>query len=197
MANEDKKPRYLEDIARYQYADVAARLASSEETAPFVPGALEKLVDSFGVDKDILEGLKAGTFASQEGIDAAMKIYSNKYQQALGNLDVTEFLEKRYGIVKSILGDEGAEKAKEVFEKYKGKTIASIRKKFGEAQYVLKDEYGLFPEEKKVEAKKTREKLAAINNLIGLLEQRNYEELRNSATKSTYKKMFEEALKKA
>jgi hypothetical protein len=194
---EENKPKYLEDLARYQYADVAARLGSSEETAPFAKGALEKLVDSFGVDKEILEGLKAGTYASEEGINTAIGIYAGKYEKALGSMNVTEFYDTRSGILKSILGDEKANEAKAVFEKYKEQTVGSIKKKVSQAQMISKDKTGYFNDKQKEDAKKTIEKLGSIMTLISLLEQRNYEELRNGATKPTYKETFGELLKKA
>jgi hypothetical protein len=197
MTDEQQKPKYLEDLARYQYADVAFRLYSNKADAQFAPSALEKLVNNFGVDKDVLEGLKAGTFASKKGIETAIGIYAGKYQKILGSLDVTEFYNTRYNILKSLLGDEKANEAKSVFEKYKGQTVTSITKKYSQAQAILKDQTGLFDEKKKEEAKKTFEKLAPITNLINLLEQRNYEELKNGATKDSYKKMITEALKQA
>ena len=62
---------------------------------------------------------------------------------------------------------------------------------------ILKDKTGYFNDKQKEDAKKTLEKLGSIVSLISLLEQRNYEELRNSATKSSYKEIFTEFLKKA
>ncbi len=197
MTDEHNKPKYLEDITRYQYADVAARLGSNEETAPFARGALEKLVDSFGVDKEILEGLKAGTYASEEGINAAIGVYEGKYQKALGSMNVSEFYDIRSGILKSILGEEKANEAKSVFEKYKDQSVGSLMKKVGQANMIAKDKTGYFNDQQKADAKKTLEKLGSIVSLINMIEQRNYEELRNSATKSSYKEMFTEYLKKA
>jgi hypothetical protein len=199
MAEESKK--YLEDVVLYQYADVAKRLSSKEETLQFAEGALERLVSDFekilGEKKEILDGFKAGAFASQEGIETAIKIYAEKYQKALNNLDFTEFYDIRAGILKSILGEKEAEKAKSVFEKYKGQTLGSVRKKFEQANVILKDKTGLFDEKKKEEAKKTIEKLTPIYNLINLLENKNYEELMPNATKSVYKKLISHSLEKA
>ncbi|MDD5012449.1 MAG: hypothetical protein PHQ66_02280 [Candidatus Nanoarchaeia archaeon] len=197
MANEETKPKYLEDLTRYNYANVAHRLLSNKEDAPFARGALEKLVGGFGVDKDILEGLKAGTFASKEGIQTAIQIYAGKYEKALGSLSIPEFYDVRYGSLKSILGDEDANKAKAVFEKYKDQTVGSITKKFRQANAKLEDDTELFDEKAKEEAEKTMKKLAPIYQLIQLLEKRNYEELRNGAMKDTYKQMINESLKEA
>ncbi|MCL5018385.1 MAG: hypothetical protein M1416_01305 [Candidatus Pacearchaeota archaeon] len=194
---DEQKPKYLEDIARYQYADVANRLGSNEADAPFARGALEKLVDSFGVDKDILEGLKAGTFASEEGVAKAIQIYHGKYQKALGSCDVTEFYNLRYNTLKSLLGDEKANEAKSVFEKYKGQTVGSITKKYTQAQAIVNDKTGLFDDKKKEEAQKTIKKMEAIFHLIQTIEKRNYDELKNSATKSAYKESINELLKVA
>lgn len=196
MTEKEKQP-YLEDLVRYQYADVAARLSKNPQDAQFATGALEKLISGFGVDKDILEGLKAGTYASEEGIKTAIGVYAGKYHKVLNNLTLPDFYNVRYGILKSLLGEEESNKAKEIFEKYKDQTVGSITKKFMQAQTILNDQTGLFDEKKKEEAKKTVEKLGHINNVIGLLEQRNYEELRNGATKATYKELISEALKNA
>jgi len=194
---EENKPKYLEDLARYSYANVAGKLYQNESDRPFARGALEKLVESFNVDKDVLEGLKAGTFASEEGIAKAIGIYAGKYQKALGSLSVPEFYDIRSGILKSILGDEKAKEAQAVFEKYKDQTVDSIIKKYSQARAILEDKTGLFDEKKKEEAQKTIKKVEAIYSLITLLEKRNYEELRNGATKPTYKEMINEALKEA
>ena len=47
---EENKPKYLEDLARYSYANVAGKLYQNESDRPFARGALEKLVESFNVD---------------------------------------------------------------------------------------------------------------------------------------------------
>jgi hypothetical protein len=193
---EEETPKYIEDLNRYQYADVAARFASKEEDTQFVPSALEKLVSGFNVDKDILEGLKQGTFASAEGIKTAVSIYAAKYQKSLGTLNVSEFYDVRFSTLKSLLGEEKAKEAKEIFEKYKGQSVASITKKFEQANAILKDKTGLFDEEKKAEAKKTEEKLKPLYMLIQTLEERRFEELRNDATKSVYRDSVIEYLSK-
>ncbi len=196
----ETKP-YLEDLVLYQYADVALRHASDEKNAPFAKGALEKLCDEFGKvlgdKKDILDGFKEGALVSEQGINTAINNYAGKYQKALGSMDVTEFYDVRSGIFKSILGEEEFNKSKEVFGKYEGQTVGSITKKITQSQAILADKTGLFDDKKKEEAKKIFEKLAPIYNLIQLAEKRNYEELMNGTTKSTYKELMLEALKKA
>ncbi|MEK6827507.1 MAG: hypothetical protein AABX99_03425 [Nanoarchaeota archaeon] len=194
---EEEIPQYIQDLNRYQYADVAARLGSSEDTAQFVPGALEKLVSGFGVDKDILEGLKQGTLASKEGIQTAVKVYAGKYHKSLETLKVSEFYDVRYSTLKSLLGEGKATEAAEIFGKYAEQSISSITKKISQAQAILKDKTGLFDDAKKAEAKKTIEKLGAIHDLITLLEERKFEEIRNDATKQYYKENITELLTKA
>jgi len=194
---EEEIPQYIQDLNRYQYADVAARLGSSEETAQFVPSTLEKLVSGFGVDKDILEGLKQGTLASKEGIETAVKVYAGKYKKSLETLKVSEFYDVRCSTLKSLLGEGKATEAKEIFEKYAEQSIGSIMKKIGQAQAIFKDKTGLFDDAKKAEAKKTLEKLGAISDLIQLLEERKFEEIRNDATKQYYKDNITELLTKA
>jgi len=201
MAEENKTAKYLEDIALYQYADVSKRLVSNEQTAKFAMGGLEKLASDFekvlGENKEILEGFKAGALASKEGIGIAIGIYAQKYQNALGKLDVSEFYDLRLKTLGSILGNKKAQETKAVFEKYKGQTVGSIKKKYEQAIIIINDEYDLFDEKRKEEAKKTKEKLESVYNLITLLEDRNYEELMPEATKSVYKKLVSDALEKA
>ena len=200
MAEESKPAKYLEDVVLYQYADVARKLLSNKETAMFASGGLEKMVGDFekilGDNKEILDGFKAGAFASKEGTETAINIYAEKYQNALGKMNVSEFYNLRLKTLTSILGDEKAEEAKTVFEKYGEQTVGSIMKKFNQAQAKLKDETGLFDEKAKEEAMKTIQKLSAISTLIHLLEDRNYEELMPGATKSTYKELIADALEK-
>jgi hypothetical protein len=193
--------KYLEDIALYQYADVAARLASNEQTAQFASGALEKLVGDFkkalGDKAGILEGFRAGAMASEEGINMAIRTYAGEYETALGKIDVVDFYNLRLKTLTSVMGKEDAEAAKPVFEKYKGQTIASIKQKVNQANAKLKDKTGLYDKKQKEEARAVFEKLAPIYNIITLAEQRNYEELMPSTTKSVYNQMFKENLSKA
>jgi hypothetical protein len=191
---EEETPKYIEDLNRYQYANVAARFASSEETVEFVPSALEKLVSGFGIDKDMIEGLKQGTLASKEGIETAVQIYASKYKKALGTLKVSEFYDVRYSTLKSLLGEEKAMEARVTLEKYADSSIASITKKVEQANAILKDQTGLFDDEKKAEAKKTIEKLGSVYNIIQLIEKRKFEELRLDATKQVYKESITEFL---
>lgn len=201
MTEETKTPKYLEDIALYQYADVAARLASNEQTAPFVSGGLEKMVGDFekvlGSNKELLDGFKAGAFASEEGIKIAMSIYAKKYRDALGKVNIPEFYTLRLKTLTSVLGKEKAEEAQAVFAKYEGQTLGSIRKKYEQANAISNDKNDLFDEKRKEDAKKTIQKLSAIYNIINLLESKNYEELMPGATKSVYKQLITEALEKA
>ena len=194
---ETSTPKYLEDITRYQYGNVTARLAADKATAPFAKGSLEKLIDSFGLDKDIISGLKAGTLASQQGVNTAIEIYNKKYEDSLSQANVMDFYGLRVPVIKGLLGDEEAEKAKSVFEKYSTETIGSIRKNYNQAQAKINDDTGLFDKKQKEDAQKVIEKYAGIYSIVELLEQRNFDELKNGATKSTYKELLSNALKQA
>ena len=195
--------KYLEDIALYQYADVAARLASNEQTAQFAVGGLERMVRDFekklednNLDKNMLKGVRL-LMASKEGINMAVRAYAEDYENALGKLDVVDFYNLRLKTLTSVMGKEDAEAAKNIFEKYKGQTVSSIKKKIAQANAKLKDKTGLFDEKQKEEAKAIIEKLGPIYNIITLAEQRNYEELSVGATKSVYNQMFKDNLGKA
>jgi hypothetical protein len=191
-------PDYIEDLKRYQYANVAARLLSNEEDAHFAKGALEKLLDEMSpADKGIAEGFYQGAFASEEGIKIAAKINAKKYDNARGKLSIGEFYEVRFNIIKSILGEDKAKEAKTVFDKYSEQTVGSILKKVAQADEKIQNKSGIYNEKEFEEAKKTLDKLKYMNNIINLIEQRNYEELRNGATKNTYKELISESLKAA
>ncbi len=194
MTEEKEKPPYFEDLNRYQYANIAARFSTSEETAPFAASALEKLISGFNLDKDVLEGLKAGTFASKEGIETAINVYAGKYQKALNSFTLPEFYEVRFSTLKSVLGEEKANAAKEFFEKYKDQTIGSVIKKVSQAKAKIEDQTGLFDDKAKEEAKKTLEKLNPLAKVISFLENRKFEEMRADATKSAYKENLTQLL---
>jgi hypothetical protein len=197
---ENKTGKYLEDIALYQYADVAARMHSNEQTQQFAVGALEKLVSDFekvlGDKKDIIQGFKAGALATQEGVQIATGIYAGQYKKALEGLNFSEFYDLRLKQLTSILGKEKAEKAKEAFAKYEGQTLGSVIKEYEQAEAILKDKTGLFDEKKKKEAKETKEKWQYLHNIVNSVELWNYFELLPGAAKSVFKNSLSESIDK-
>lgn len=206
MAEQTDQTGKYDNIKLYQYGNVAARLASNEQTAPFAVGGLEKLTTELkealkekGLDENLLNGFHAGTMASEEGIGAAIQAYNGDYETALGKLDITDFYDLRFEQLKYALGEEKAGEARAVFEKYKGQTVGSIREKVAEAKYTLspKAPKGMFNDKQKAEAKETIEKLKAISNLIELPEMINYEKLMPTATKEAYTRQITDALAKA
>ena len=201
MAEEEKK-RYLEDIATLRYADVAQRMGSDPNAKPFVMGALEKLVSdvakTVGGDKAyLLEGLEKGTLASEKGVATATAIYSKIYKDAFGKLNFSEYYGLRLKQLTSILGKEKAEKAKDAFAKYEGQTLGSVMKKYEQAVAILEDDKDLFDEKKKEEAKKTKEKLEGLYQIISSVELWNYWDLMPGAAKNLLKEHLSDALDKA
>ena len=193
---ETQKPNYLEDIARYQSFNVTARLGSSEETAPFMQGSLEKAVSGMNVNPEFLPFVK-GTMATEEGMKIAIQAYNGKYQEALNQLSIPEFYGLRFPVLKGILGAEKAEEAKAIMAKYEGKTIGKIMKEYTQAQAILKDKTGLFDPERRKAAEGIVKKFSPIYSIVTTLEDRTFDELRNAATKSHYKEIISEALKAA
>ena len=200
MAEESKTARYLEDIATLKYADVAKRMASDASTAPYMMGALERLVSdvkkTLGDKAYLVEGFEKGTFASKEGIGIAATIYSKIHDEALGKLNFSEFYGLRLKQLTSLLGKEKAEKVKNAFAKYEGQTVGSIIKKYEQAEAILKDEKDLFDEKKKEEAKKTKEKLEDLYNIVNSVELWNYWDLMPGAAKNVLQKSVSEAIDK-
>ena len=201
MAKEESKTgKYLEQIAELKYADVAKRMASDASTAPYVMGALEKMVSdvkkALGDKSYLVEGAFAGTFASKDGINIATAIYSKLHDESLGKLNFSEFYDLRLKELTSMLGKEKAEKAKDAFAKYGNQTVGSVMKKYEQAEAVLADEKGLFDEKKKEEAKNTKEKLESLYNIINGVELWNYWKLMPDAAKGPLGKTVSESIDK-
>ncbi|MDO8528472.1 MAG: hypothetical protein Q7S06_01105 [Nanoarchaeota archaeon] len=197
--------KYLADAVLYQDADVALRLASNKETAQFAVGGLEALFEKLekeleknGLDKRILSGAKLASLSSKEGVNTAVGVYGEQYRRdALGMLRMPDFYTLRLNEITSILGEEKAKAAKAVFDKYKEKTIGSIKQEVEQANEILESKSELYDEKQKEKANETLTKLMPIYNLIELFEQKNYDNLMPNAKKRGYERMATDFLSKA
>ena len=167
------------DFGRYQYAALAARLASSQESSRFAPGALEVLAGSKGLNlgEESL-GFVRGTQASEEGIQKAINVYAKQFEEKRGAYKPSE-LASWYGSVFS--GLDKTEKDKILALLNYDETIKEIREKLQDALVVSKASDRLFTPEKKAEAKKIIEKYQTVFSLMETLDSYKFESLRGDA----------------
>ena len=193
------------DINRYFQAHVARTLSQSKESAEYYGGALEKFVKDFTaparekgsskLEKDLADGFEKTALTSQESKIAIMKVYGEKYQESLNELTFDQFYAINEARLISYVPKEKMPKTKELFEKYKGKTLGEVRKKFAEAVWKLDDPGNTISKEDKEKAKETKESLKQIYVMIELIENAKYEEARPEAVKIGMSRKFEELLK--
>ena len=187
------------DFEKYQYAGLAASLAGSKENAQYIPGALEVLAGDKGLGwgEEAL-GFIRGTQASEKGIETAINVYNQKFQEKRGKYKPID-LAKWYHSVLTDLGDTEKTQILTTLEKH-DETIKDIKKKFKIALRVvqsqedddLKDEY---TPEQISEAKDTLEKYNGIINLMATLDNYKFEELRSDAVEATRKGSLEDLVK--
>ena len=188
------------DFQKYQYAGLAASLATSEESAKYIPGALEVLAGAKGLNlgEEAL-GFIRGTQASKEGIETAINVYNQKFQEERGKYKPID-LSKWYDSVLTNLKDTEKTKILTALEKY-DETIKDIGKKVKLALRVvnsqedddLKDEY---TPEQVSEAKDTLKKYQDVVSVMAALDNYKFEELRSDAVEATRKISLESLVKK-
>lgn len=182
----------LDDLIRYENGESAKRLYQSEEGKKFVPGALDNLMGSLHEDA----ALSTRVAIKHGGEEDIIELYAGKYQKALGSLDIEELLEKQYeGILNSYLDEIKATKIRKEFAKFSNATVGDIRKEFASSQYILlgeQTESYKFSDKEVENAQKTFKEYEKINNILELLEDIKFENLRPIAAKKTYKQHLEE-----
>jgi len=182
----------LDDLMRYEDAELASRLYQSEEGKKFVPGALDNLMGSLHEDA----ALSTRVAIKHGGEEDIIKVYAEKYQKTLNSLNIEQLLDKQYeGILNSYLDEIKATKIRKEFAKFSNGKLGDIRKEFESSKYLLvgKMKGLLNPTDKEVEnAEKTFKEYEKINNIIELFEDIKFENLRPIAAKKTYKQHLEE-----
>ncbi|MBA7624318.1 hypothetical protein ES703_31725 [subsurface metagenome] len=184
------------DFQKYQYAGLAASLATSKEGAKYVPGALQVLAGDKGLKlgEEAL-GFIRGTQASEEGIKTAINVYNKKFQEERGKYKPVD-LAKWYGSVLS--GLEYTEEAKISIALAKNnETLKDILEKVRKAEYILnyKAQDDLFTSEQRSEAKETMEEYNEVLNIMATLDNYKFEELRSDAVEATRKGSLEDLVK--
>jgi len=138
MTSKTQRPTF----EKYQYAGLASRLIGSEESARYVPGALEVLAGKGGLNlgEEAL-GFIRGTQASEKGIETAINVYHAKFEEERGKYNPGDLIQW----YDSVLGDLNTEEKETIgrtLGEYK-ETIGEIKKKVEEFMYKLKAPEGI------------------------------------------------------
>ncbi len=184
-----------ENLTRYQYGELANRLYKSEEGRIYSGGALEQLAYDLGIE-NLGEGFIKGALASEEGIKTTIKVYSEKYQKALGESKVNELLTYHDNLLKKYLNEKEIEKLRTELKEFSEEKFGEINEKIRRATYILQGEkiYNFSDKEKK-EAEETLKKYHRVFGIIQLLENAKFENLRLNAVNMYFKKTFKESVK--
>lgn len=188
-------PTATEVMDKYKWSALATTVGEDES---LIRAALEEQVYSFGWNRDEAEGVVEGALASEDGIAKALKIYSGKYEDALGNMNVLEVFTAYDNSLQDFLGNsEEYQRARREFEKYASEKVNDITKKVKKAQVQVKNAKALGLSDDEVEsAKDTLKKYQRVMSILGTLEQNKLEALRpqvrERATKRTLKDILKE-----
>ncbi len=185
MTSKTQRPTF----EKYQYAGLASRLIGSEESARYVPGALEVLAGKGGLNlgEEAL-GFIRGTQASEKGIETAINVYHAKFEEERGKYNPGDLIQW----YDSVLGDLNTEEKETIgrtLGEYK-ETIGEIKKKVEEFMYKLKAPEGIkdkFTPEELSEAKEALKKYEKVLTVMEILDTYKFEELRPAAVNATRK----------
>lgn len=184
------------DFQKYQYAGLAASLATSKEGAKYVPGALQVLAGDQGLKlgEEAL-GFIRGTNITKEGIKEAINVYYQKFQDERNKYKPVNLVDWYDSVLNGL---EYTEKGKILIALGKNnETIGSISEKVREAMYTLSDTApkNMFTSEQKSEAKETIEKYKDVLDIMETLDNYKFEELRSDAVEATRKRSLEDLVK--
>lgn len=185
MTNEERP-----DFERYQYGALAARLASSEESVRFAPGALETLAGGkgLGLGEDA-QGFISGTFASERGIQIAIGNYAGKFEKNRGEYKPAE-LANWYMPVIADLNKKTQDKILTVLNEY-DEPLKAIEKTVERAGWISKAPEGERSEAEIAEAKNLVKHYENLFKVMGLLDSFMFELLRGDAVSATRKRELE------
>lgn len=189
-------PTATEVMDKYKWS----ALAASVEDESLIRAALEEQVYSFGWNRDEAEGVIEGALASEEGIAKALKIYSEKYEDAFESMKVLDVFTAYDNELQDFLGEDSDEyqRARREFETYASENVKDISKKVKKAhvQAQVKNSKDLGLSDEEVEsAKDTLRKYQKVMGIIGLLEQNKLEALRPKVRKRATKRTLKDLLK--
>jgi hypothetical protein len=180
----------LEDLTRYQYGSLAARLLQSQDGGLYVPGALEQLASDLGI-KESAEGFIQGTMASEKGLETAVMTYAGKYEKAMGELTIKEL----YNTYKKCFEGNLSYEEKEIVDKkysFNEAKVGEMKKKIAKLQHQAKS-----PDEKEREkAKKELEEYQDLVYLFTIVQDNLYKNLLPKAIERTNQMRLKELVRK-
>ncbi len=174
----------IDDMNRYQYGALAARLLG-EKQSNYAVGALEQLASDLGVDESA-EGFVNAAMSSEKGIEIAIMTYAQKYQEAQSKLTVNQFYNNYKEVLEGYLGND----EKEILaQKYNGNntSMKEIQLIISKAQHNLKSP----DEEDRKSAEKAMEKYQDIAGIIQVIQDEQYKNLIPKAIERTNKRILE------
>lgn len=189
--------RTLPDFMKYQYGALAARLAISEESSRYMPGALEMLVGAkgldFGEDAEAIvhgwrESLKKG---EQTAVLTSINDYNQKFNEKRGEYKPVELTSGWYAPVLNSIDKEDADKIVRYLGKY-DETLSAITKKHKKAAKIVEDSKDKdlkesYTPEQISEANETVKKYNDVLGIIQALDRYSFENLRPDVVKATRK----------
>lgn len=179
----------LEDLTRYQYGALSARLSQSEEGSSYIGGALEQLASDLGIEESA-EGFIHGSMASEQGLKMAAGVYAKKYENALGELKISEL----YNFYKKDIDKYLEDDEKEIISKKYASdntNLGDVKKKIAKIQHNLKS-----PDEKeRKDAEKAMKEYQNISILLHIVQDEQYKNLLPKAIERTNKNLLKNLAK--
>ncbi|MDP3987454.1 MAG: hypothetical protein Q8P81_04485 [Nanoarchaeota archaeon] len=186
MAEQEQTPSY--SFEKYQYGALAGLLAGSEETKRYAPSALEILAGSKGLNLgEEAEGFVRGTYASEKGLETAIKIYAGSFMEKKGEYTPSD-LAGWYSDVLAGLSDEEAGRITQYLGEY-AESLSSINKRVSRANHILEGKNTDANTDEQVrEAEKVMEKYGNLLNIISVLDRYKFEKLKPTVIDAARKK---------
>jgi len=182
MAN----PNATQDMERYGFANLAARLAGDESLVKFVPGALYGQASKLGINVNNAKGFIEGSLASDQGISTAIGTYAKKFNSAFESLTLKEYIASRESGL-SYIDPAKLTEIKAKVAGYENETIGSLTKKLAKLRHASKS-----PDKSEADkARKDLEKYKEVQIVMGVLEDESLRELLPDAVKFTSKRNLE------
>jgi hypothetical protein len=178
MASIDDKAKNYEP-ERYQYAAAAAQFLQQKDITSTRKSLDKLLVDMGATDEDVKAGMVWNAYSDDprkmiEGTSVGVKIYSGKYQDALGKKTMKEMFKRYSAEFGKYLGEAEIEKAKSAFDKLGDKTYEFVLEQVAELQETIQSKTKKYSKEEKEKAQKElEEKYADLFETI-----QEFEELR-------------------
>lgn len=172
------------EYQRYQQALVAATLWNSRESKKYSNGSLEALAGKKGLNlgEEAL-GFVAGTQASEKGMETAIGVYHEKFQEELGKQKLGD-LGLWYNPILEGLEDNEKSKLLKALSKY-DITIGNLKKEVQEASWILEAPEGKVDEKEREAAKETLKKYEETVKVFDILNSYKVESLRPEAVNAT------------